>query len=202
MKRKTVKLCVCRSFTVCIDYRLFVGSNQSGENHSQHRGIWQEQAETYGNGSQKPVARQGRWDCISFLLLLLLLLHRVSKNVPPSTCYSLDIHDPITIIFDRSVTGKVRNQTMLCFLTSPIEYFCITLRNKKPRRQRTGALCRQHSPTAAALWTSFLLNHAPNSPYSWTHWLQNLGSHTAAWVWVVSRRDWRNQAAGWIQAMH
>jgi len=26
------------------------------------------------------------------------------------------------------------------------------------------ALCMQHSPTASALSTSFLLNHAPNSP--------------------------------------
>jgi len=33
-------------------------------------------------------------------------------------------------------------------------------------RQHIGAhaLCVQHSPTAAALSTSFLLNHAPNSP--------------------------------------
>jgi len=41
----------------------------------------------------------------------------------------------------------------------------------------------------------------PTAP-SWTHWLQDLGSHTAAWVWVVSQKDWRNQAPGWIQAMH
>ena len=80
--------------------------------------------------------------------------------------------------------------------------FCITLRNKKPRRQCTGALCVQHSLTAAALSTSFPINHAPNTPYSWTHWWQDLGSHTAAWIWVVSRKGWRNQAAGWIQAMH
>ena len=32
----------------------------------------------------------------------------------------------------------------------------------------------------------------PNSP-SWAHWLQDLGSHTAAWVWVVSQKYWRNQ---------
>jgi len=33
-------------------------------------------------------------------------------------------------------------------------------------RQRTGAhaLCVQHSPAVASLSTSFLLNHAPNSP--------------------------------------
>jgi len=40
------------------------------------------------------------------------------KNVPPSTCYNIDIHDPITIIFGRNVTGKVKNHMMLCYLPS------------------------------------------------------------------------------------
>jgi len=31
------------------------------------------------------------------MLLLLPPLLRLSKNVPPLTCYNLDIHDPITI---------------------------------------------------------------------------------------------------------
>jgi len=44
---------------------------------------------------------------------------RVSKNVPPLTCYNLDIHGPITIIFGRIVTKKVGNQTIL-FSTSSI----------------------------------------------------------------------------------
>ena len=48
----------------------------------------------------------------------------------------------------------------------------------------------------------FHLNHAPNSPYSWTPWLQDVMSHRTEWVWVVSQKDWRNQAADWIQAMH
>jgi len=30
------------------------------------------------------------------------------------------MHDPITIVFGRSVNEKVRNQMMLCFPTSPI----------------------------------------------------------------------------------
>ena len=38
------------------------------------------------------------------------------------------------------------------------------MRKRKPRRQRTGALCVQHSPTAAGLSASFLLNHAPQKP--------------------------------------
>ena len=49
------------------------------------------------------------------------------------------------------------------------------------------------------------LSNEPCSPTvpSWTHWLQDLGSHTAAWIWVASQKDWRNQGAtGWILATH
>jgi len=57
----------------------------------------------------------------------------------------------------------------------------------------------QHSPSAGALSTSFLLNHASTTGPSWMHWLQNLGS--CSWVWVVSQKDWRNQeVTGWILA--
>jgi len=66
------------------------------------------------------------------------------------------------------------------------------------------ALCVQHSPTAAALSTSFLLNHAPpNSPELNALIIQDLVSHAVVWVWVVSQKDWRNQrATTWILAMH
>jgi len=86
------------------------------------------------------------------------------KNVPPLTCYNFDIHDPIAIFFGTYDTEKVRNQMMLCFHTLLIYCFCITLRKRKPRRQRTGPLCTQRSPTVAELSTSFLPNHAPKSP--------------------------------------
>jgi len=43
-----------------------------------------------------------------------------TTTVSSLTCYNLDIHDPITIIFGRSVTKKVGNQMMLCFPASPI----------------------------------------------------------------------------------
>ena len=75
------------------------------------------------------------------------------RNVPPLTCYSLDTHDLITVIFGRIVTSK-KSDDALC------SCFSITFQKRKPRRQRTGALCMQHSSTAAALSTSFLLNHA------------------------------------------
>jgi len=52
-----------------------------------------------------------------------------------------------------------------------------------PGRQRIDAyaLCMQRSPTAAALSTFFLLNHAPNSPELPLDCLQDLGSPTAAY---------------------
>jgi len=62
-----------------------------------------------------------------------MIIHCVSKNVPPLTCCNLNVHDPIMTIFGRSVTKKVRNQIMLCFPTSPIYWFSTTLRNRKPR---------------------------------------------------------------------
>jgi len=68
------------------------------------------------------------------------------------------------------------------------------VRKKKPRRQRTGALCVQQSPTAAALSTFFLLNMRPNSPELNTL-ITRFRSHTAEWVWVVSQKDWKNSAA-------
>jgi len=46
--------------------------------------------------------------------------YTVSKNVPRLTCYDIVIHDPIKIVFGRSVTKKVRNQTMVCFPTSSV----------------------------------------------------------------------------------
>jgi len=52
---------------------------------------------------------------------------------------------------------------MLCFPT------CVVLLHlAKYETQKTVHWCIvwQHSPTAAALSTSFLLNHAPNSPNS------------------------------------
>ena len=60
------------------------------------------------------------FDCLDDLHIQVVVdLHCVSKNVPPLTCYNVDIHDSITIIFGRSVT-EVRNQMMHCFPTLPI----------------------------------------------------------------------------------
>jgi len=60
--------------------------------------------------------------CLVYLLALVMItimcmhVYTVSqKNAPPLTCYNLDVHNPITTIFGRSVTKKVRNQTLHCF---------------------------------------------------------------------------------------
>jgi len=62
-----------------------------------------------------------------------VLLHRVSKNVPPLTCYNLVTHGSFTIIFGTSVSEKVGNQSALYFLTSPNLCFCTTWGNRKPK---------------------------------------------------------------------
>jgi len=56
------------------------------------------------------------------------------KNVPPLTCYNLDMHCSVTIIFGTSVTEKVGNQNILNFPTSPNLCFCTTWGNRKPEK--------------------------------------------------------------------
>jgi len=55
------------------------------------------------------------------------------KNIPPLTCYSLDIHGSITIIFGISVTEKVGNQNVLYFPMSPNLCFCNTWETGNPK---------------------------------------------------------------------
>jgi len=102
-------------------------------------------------------------------------------------------------LFGKSVTEKVRNQIMLCFpphlssalpcdIGNPEDSALVHACNTVQLLQRSQLrLSWTMSPTAPS-WT-------------WTHWLQDLGIHIAVWVWVVSQKDWGNQAAGWIQAM-
>jgi len=65
--------------------------------------------------------------------------------------------------------------------------------------------CTVHATQSKLLRRSrlpFSWTKSPTAP-SWTHWLQDLGSHRTAWVWVVSQKYWRNHGAtGWILAMH
>ena len=67
------------------------------------------------------------------LLNYCSFVHRVSKNVPPLTCYNLDIHSSITIIFGTRVTEKVGNQNVLYFPTSSNLCVCTTWGNRKPK---------------------------------------------------------------------
>ena len=102
------------------------------------------------------------------------------KKVPPLTSCSLDTHDPITTIFDRIVTEKVRNQMMLRFPTSSFCCFRMTLRNRKPRRQRS---CMWYACNTVQLLqrsrVPFSCTMPPTAP-ELTHWLQDLGCHIAA----------------------
>jgi len=73
--------------------------------------------------------------------------------------------------------------------------------------QEYSALVHMHCAcnTVQLLWCYRLPSSWTMSPtaLSWMHWLQDLQSHTTAWVWVVSQKDWRNQeATSWILAMN
>jgi len=45
--------------------------------------------------------------------MVLFIVHRVSKNVPPLACYNFDTHEQILIFSGRNVTDKAGNQKML-----------------------------------------------------------------------------------------
>jgi len=127
-------------------------------------------------------------------------LHYITKNVPRFTCYNLDRHDPIGIIFGRSEKQEIRRCSVFPHLQSylVLQHY---LAKGETQRQRTGALWLQNSPIAAAFSTSFLLNHIPDSPKlnALVTWFRESYSN----VCVVSQKVWRNQAAaGWILAMH
>ena len=65
------------------------------------------------------------------------------KNVPPLTCYNLDIHDPTVIIFVRNVKEKARNQTVLCFPT--ITYLVLQHYLVKEETQNRAHWCYVHA---------------------------------------------------------
>ena len=88
---------------------------------------------------------------------------------------------------------------------------CLTLSNTSQMTffsvRQSSTLVHMHCAcnTVQLLWGSrlpFSWTMPPTAP-SWTHWLQDSGSHTAAWVWVVSQKDWRSEGVtSWILAKH
>jgi len=80
--------------------------------------------------------------------------------------YNLDIHDPVMIIFGRSVTKEVRNQTMPCFAQTNKQTYRETLR-------KSWSLGREPITAAASTggfdWgrSSFNTNNAENIYLHW-----------------------------------
>jgi len=62
-------------------------------------------------------------------------------NVPPLTCYNFDIHDPIAIIFGRSVTEKVSDDALFSHLT----YLVLQHYLAKEETQKTAHWCFVHA---------------------------------------------------------
>ena len=40
----------------------------------------------------------------------------------------------------------------------------------------------------------------PPTASSWTHWLQDLGSHTTAWVWAMSQKRFKEINSDWLNS--
>jgi len=97
--------------------------------------------------------------------------------------------------------SKKSDDALLSRLTYLVLQHCLA----KEETQKTAHWCFVRA-TQSNCYSApdFLFSEpCPRKAPSWTHWLQDLGSHTAAWVWVVSQKDWRNQAAtGWVLEMH
>jgi len=129
-------------------------------------------------------------------LYVYQVCHGVGRCVKDGSCLSSSLEWKLmdSINGYRTISTNVRR-----YQTHHIWHFLLLGR----QRIDAHALSVQHSPTAAALSTSFLLNHALPTAPSYTHWLQHLWRHRAAWVWVVSQKDWRNRGGtSWIMAMH
>jgi len=64
--------------------------------------------------SRHPLLATSQHTCMKFSTAANIIIYTVfQKHVLRTTCYNLDIHDPITVIFGRTVSDKVRNHTML-----------------------------------------------------------------------------------------
>jgi len=87
------------------------------------------------------------------------------KNVLPLTCYNLDIHSWLTIIFDTNVTEKVDNQSGFYFPTSLNYCFCTTWRNRKSGNCVFSLKCymlfyqkhTKHIKTLPGLWSPYVI---------------------------------------------
>ena len=133
---------------------------------------------------------------------LKTFLHCVSKNVPPLTCYNLHIHNPIAIIFWQKFYWESKKSDDALF--SHLTYLVLQHYLAKETTQNTAHWCFMHATQSNCCSAFDFLSPEPwpTKAPSWMYWLQDLGSHTATWVWVVSQKDWINQAAtGWILAI-
>ena len=50
-------------------------------------------------------------------LIILLVVHCVSKNDTALACYNFDMHQPILVLFGRNVAKEVRSQMVLYLST-------------------------------------------------------------------------------------
>jgi len=107
------------------------------------------------------------------------------ENVPHLTCYNLDVHDPITIIFGRSVNEKVRSDDALFTHITYLVLQHLTCERGKPEDSALVHCACNTVQLLERFRRHFSGTVPPTTAPSWTHWLQDLKSHTAAYEsWV------------------
>jgi len=125
--------------------------------------------------------------------------------------YSVSIHLLLTLssfIKCRAVSPSVKNVLHWTCSVTRISYFSTDVVCCQTRHgwqfYLSARLClhvvcaSQFNYCNAKFTTYFRLSYDPQQPRAEPHWLWDLGSRTAVWVWVLSEQDLRKQAAiGW-----
>jgi len=101
------------------------------------------------------------------------------KNVPLLTCYNLDVHGSITIIFGTNVTEKVRNQNTLCFPTSSPSVCALRGKTRNPEVVLSFKCCLFTKNTRNAL-KYHLLTAEPPFTVKTIDWVHQTGPRKGA----------------------
>jgi len=112
---------------------------------------------------------------------------------------------PITIIVGRGVTEKVRNQ-LVCFVFPPHLSSASALSRERGNSEDSAHWCivRATQPNRCSTFNFLSPEPCPQQPRGEciVYKIQGAIQQRETWVWVVSQKDWRNQAAtGWILAI-
>ena len=132
--------------------------------------------------------------------------HGVGRCVKDGSCFSSSLEWKLTdsingLSHNLNKCQSLSNTSQMTFFSFSNSVHWCTCIKRATQSNCCGALDflsperKSRTNIVINAFRSELLGHAPTAP-TWTHWLQqDLGSHTAAWLWVASQKDWRKQGA-------